>query len=71
MKLGLAETVMSCALDRISSNTVSLLKRHYSIDDVLSRGSVLLHLHQHTREALAGSSGKARQTVTITEFQLW
>lgn len=32
-------TVLSCALDRISSYTVSLLKRHYSIDDVLSRVS--------------------------------
>ncbi|KAJ3588803.1 hypothetical protein NHX12_009657 [Muraenolepis orangiensis] len=30
---------VSCALDRISSYTVSSLKRHYSIDDVLSRVS--------------------------------
>lgn len=61
MKLGVAETVMSCALDRISSNTVSLLKRHYSIDDVLCRGSVLLRLQSaHTQEALAGCSLQGR-----------
>lgn len=42
------QTVMSCALDRISSYTVSLLKRHYSIDDVLSRASFLLRLHRCT-----------------------
>lgn len=53
MKLGVAETIMYCTLDRISSNTVSLLKRHYSIDDVLSRGSVLLRLHQHTLRRLS------------------
>lgn len=41
-------TVLSCALDRISSYTVSLLKRHYSIDDVLPRVSFLLRLWQHT-----------------------
>lgn len=34
----------SCPLDRISSYTVSSLLRHYSIDDVLSRGSIHLRL---------------------------
>lgn len=42
------QSVLSCALDRISSYTVSLLKRHYSIDDVLSRASFLLRLHHRT-----------------------
>lgn len=41
-------TVLSCALDRISSYTVSLLKRHYSIDHVLSRVSFPLQHYQHT-----------------------
>lgn len=41
-------TVISCALDRISSYTVSLLKGHYSIDDVLSRVSFHLQLDQDT-----------------------
>lgn len=40
-----ALAVMSCALDRISSYTVSSLKRHYSIDDVLSRVSFVLSSH--------------------------
>lgn len=53
MKLGVTETSMSCALDRISSNTVSLLKRHYSIDDVLSRASFLLRLRQRTLRRLS------------------
>lgn len=34
----------SCPLYRISSYTVSSLLRHYSIDDVLSRGSIRLQL---------------------------
>lgn len=34
----------SCPLDRISSYTVSSLLRHYSIDDVLSRGTIHLQL---------------------------
>lgn len=64
--------VLSCALDRISSYTVSLLKRHYSIDDVLSRVSFLLRLWRHTlgrgsRWLL--TAGEGCQTVTITEFQ--
>lgn len=37
-------TLVPCALDRISSYTVSLIKRHYSIDDVLSRVSFPLQL---------------------------
>lgn len=46
---------MPCALDRISSYTVSLLKRHYSIDDVLSRVSFPLQLLcQHRHSILGG-----------------
>lgn len=41
-------TVLSCTLDRISSYTVSLLKRHYSIDDVLSRVSFPLRHYTDT-----------------------
>lgn len=61
---------MPCALDRISSYTVSLLKRHYSIDDVLSRVSFPLQLLcQHTlNPQWLPAAGGGRQTVTITEF---
>lgn len=61
---------MPCALDRISSYTVSLLKRHYSIDDVLSRVSFPLQLLcQHTlNPRWLPAAGGGRQTVTITEF---
>lgn len=63
-------SVVSCALDRISSYTVSFLKRHYSIDDVLSRVSFHLRRHQDgpdRPEAPPAAEGGC-ETVTITEF---
>lgn len=63
----------SCALDRISSYTVSLIKRHYSIDDVLSRVSsplqvLLWSLSAHSILRGCTPTGEGCQTVTITEF---
>lgn len=61
-------TVMSCALDRISSYTVSLLKRHYSIDDVLSRVSFPLRLYQHTLRPHCVLQGRAVKPLPLLSF---
>lgn len=57
----------SGALDRISSYTVSLIKRHYSIDDVLSRVSFHLCCIKPPPKRRTNTE-EGRQTVTITEF---
>lgn len=60
-------TADSCALDRISSYTVSLLRRHYSIDDVLSRDSFPLHLH-HSDLADCALQGGAVKPLPLLSF---
>lgn len=64
---GVSGAAPSGALDRISSYTVSLIKRHYSIDDVLSRVSFHLCCIKPPPKRRTNTE-EGRQTVTITEF---